>query len=215
MKATVYLDVLSLWCLYADRSLDRLLGRYGERLQLEWRISLIRGEDPLGYGKAEEEFYYRRGAHITGTTLNPNWLAGPATSTLDANLVAEAARSLGKGDRSVPRALMDAAMIEGREVWRKEVAVEVASQATGLPRDRLASALADPRVRTAVLASTQEMLALGVSQRPVIAFESAIPDRAILSGIWAYEPMEALCEAMLRDEERFLAFNAENTPPQA
>ncbi|MDA8346994.1 MAG: DsbA family protein [Thermaerobacter sp.] len=207
------MDVLSLWCLYADRSVDRLLSEYGQRLQFDWRISLIRGESPLGYGRDAEAFYYRRGAHLTGATLNPNWLSGPETTTLDANLVAEAARSLGKGGRDVPRALMDAAMIEGREVWRKEIAVEVAAEAAGLPRDRLATALADPRVRDTVLATTEEMLALGVSERPVIVFESAIPDRAILSGIWAYEPMAALCEAMLRDEERFLAFNAEYPQP--
>ncbi len=213
MKATLYLDVLSLWCLYADRSIDRLLSTYGQRLQFDWRISLIRGEEPLGYDRSAQDFFYRRGAHLTGAALNPNWLGGPTTSTLDANLAAEAARSLGKGDRSVPRALMDAAMVEGREVWRKEVAVEVAAEAAGLPRDRLVGALSDPRVRAATLRTTSEMLALGVSERPVIVFESDIPDRAILSGVWAYEPMQALCETMLRDEERFLAFNAENPRP--
>lgn len=210
MKATVYLDVLSLWCLYLDRSMDRLLAEYGDRLAFEWRISLIRGEEPLGYGREAEDFYYRRGAHLTGSALNPGWLEGPETSTLYANLAAEAVRSIGYGDRNVPRALMDAAMVEGREVWRKEVAVEVAAAACGLSRDRVAGALEDPAVLETVRRSTAEMLALGVDQRPTVVFESAIPDRAILSGLWAYEPMAAVCAAMLRDEERFLAFNAEH-----
>ncbi len=213
MKVTMYLDVLSLWCLYADRSVDRLLAEYGKRIDFDWRISLIRGEAPLGYGQAEEAFYYRRGAHLTGAALNPGWLGGPETGTLAANLAAVAARSLGKEDRSVPRALMDAAMVEGREVWRTEIAVEVAAGAAGLPRARLATALKDPKVREEALRTTAEMLALGVGERPVLVFENAIPDRALLSGIWAYEPMAALCEAMLRDEERFLAFNAANPKP--
>jgi hypothetical protein len=57
------------------------------------------------------------------------------------------------------------------------------------------------------------MLQLGVNQRPVIVCENVIPDRAILSGVWAYEPIAALCDAMLKDEHHFLTFNRDNPEP--
>lgn len=212
MKITVYHDVLSLWCLYADRSLDGVLSRHGGRLEFDWKISLIKGRRPLGYPPGMGAFYYDRGAALTTQRLNPDWYASGA-GTFDANLVAEAARSLGVADRQVYRSLMDAAMVEGKPVHRRDVAVSVAARAAGLDPGALAAAARTAAIRERILATTEEMLSLGVDQRPVIVFENAIPDRAILSGVWAYEPLAALCDAMLRDELNFLAFNRNHPEP--
>ena len=207
MKITYHLDVLSLWCFYAYRSLERLLEAHGERIELDWRIALIRGEAPLGYDKPEQTWFYDRAAYLTGSRLNPDWLPGRSGSTLAANLAAEASRSLGVTDRRVLGALMTAAMEEGRPLCEAEEAARVVAETTGLTVDRVLLAMQDEGVRARVHETSAELAHLGVDQRPVMVFENVIPDRAILSGIWAYEPMAAVAEAMLRDEDRFLEFN--------
>ncbi len=212
MKVTVYLDVLSLWCLYADRSLDALLASHGDQISFAWKISLIRGTGPLGYPPDLEAWYYRRGAALTGEMLNPNWFED-GSGTLDANLVAEAARALGATDRTVYRALMDAAMVDGKPVHRLEGAAAVAARASGIDAAAIIEAARRPETKALILDSTDEMLSLGVDQRPVIICENTIPDRAVLSGVWAYEPISALCLAMARDEHRFLTFNRDHPEP--
>ena len=213
MKITFYLDVLSLWCLYALRSVERLQEEFGPRLDVAWQAALIRGDAPLGYGPELEEWFYRRAEAITGQALEPDWLEGPLTGTREANLAAIAAAALGRGGLEVPAALMRAAMEQGRRVGRREVAIEVVAEATGLDAHALDLAMDDPAVIAALGDGNRAMASFGVDQRPTLVFENAIPDRAILSGIWAYEPLAALVAAMLRDEERFEAFNRSSPMP--
>lgn len=213
MKITIYLDVLSLWCLYATRSLERLRTQADGRIAVSWRIAPINGDRPLGYGSAKQRWFYRRGAFITGSQLNPEWLEGPLTGTREANLAALAARSLGHEGLEVPHALMDAAMVEGKPVARREVAIAVVASATDLSPHLLDEVMDRPEIALKLQAENAEMLALGARHRPTILVENVIPDRAVLSGVWAYEPIAALYEAMRQDEERFLTFNAANPAP--
>jgi predicted DsbA family dithiol-disulfide isomerase len=101
-------------------------------------------------------------------------------------------------------------MEEGRPVARRDVAIEVVARATGLDPHVLDEQMDAPAVIARLGDGNRAMAAYGVDQRPTLVLENAIPDRAILSGVWAYEPMAALVQAMLRDEERFLAFNREH-----
>ena len=89
MKATFYLDVLSLWCLYAMRSVEGLEQEFGRSLDVGWCAAPIRGDAPLGYGLAESAFFYRRGEAITGARLDPGWSEGQLTGTREANLAAD------------------------------------------------------------------------------------------------------------------------------
>jgi len=213
MKATFYLDVLSLWCLYAMRSVEGLEQEFGRSLDVGWCAAPIRGDAPLGYGLAESAFFYRRGEAITGARLDPGWSEGQLTGTREANLAALAAAELGHQSIAVPAALMRAAMEDGRKVARRDVAVQVVAEATGLDPQAVDEAMDRPDVIARLGAGNAAMRAYGVDQRPTLVFENAIPDRAILSGLWAYEPMAAVVRAMLRDEERYLAFNRRNPAP--
>ncbi len=213
MKITFYLDVLSLWCLYAMRSVERLEAEFGPRLELSWRPAPIRGDRPLGYGRAENRWYYARAEAITGHSLDPGWLEGPLTGTREANLAALAAAHLGHSGLEVPAALMRAAMEQGRPVARRQEAARIAAAAAGLDPYELEGAMDEGPVIARFHQGNAEMAAFGVDQRPVLVFENAIPDRAVLSGVWAYEPMAAIVAAMLSDEERFLAFNLEHPGP--
>ncbi len=214
MKLTFCLDVLSLWCHYAMLSVERLQAEFGSSLDIAWETALIRGDGPLGYGRELNAWFFRRGEAITGRRLDPAWLEGPLTGTREANLAALAAAALGRPGLEVPAALMRAAMEQGRHVARRQEAVAVVAERTGLDARALDLAMDDPAVIAGLAQGNRTLAAHGVDQRPVLLFENAIPDRAILSGVWAYEPMAALARTMLRDEERFLAFNQGNPQPE-
>jgi predicted DsbA family dithiol-disulfide isomerase len=213
MKLTFFLDVLSLWCFYAMRSVERLEAEFGSRLEVTWKPAPIRGDRPLGYGSKENARFYARAEEITGERLDPTWLEGPLTGTREANLAALAAAHLGRTGLEVPAALMRAAMEQGRPVGRRQEAAIVAAQAAGLDPYELEGAMDDEAVIAAFHQGNAEMATFGVDQRPVLVFENVIPDRAILSGVWALEPMRAIVATMLRDEERFLAFNRDHPGP--
>ncbi len=213
MKITFYLDVLSLWCLYAMRSVERLQMEFGSTIEVSWQAAPIRGDRPLGYGREQERWFYRRAEAITGSALEPDWLEGPLTGTREANLAALAAAHLGRRGLEVPAALMRAAMEEGRHVARRQEAAVIAAAAAGLDPYELEGAMDEAAVIDRLRHGNAELASYGVDQRPTLVFENVIPDRAILSGVWAYEPMAALVQAMVRDEERFLAFNREHPEP--
>ncbi len=213
MKLTFYLDVLSLWCFYAMRSVEQLETEFGSRLDATWKPAPIRGDRPLGYGTKENAWYYARAEEITGERLNPAWLEGPLTGTREANLAALAAARLGRTGLEVPAALMRAAMEQGRPVGRRQDAALIAAEAAHLDPCELEGAMDDEAVIAAFHQGNAEMATFGVDQRPALVFENVIPDRAILSGVWALEPMRAIVAAMLRDEERFLRFNRRHPAP--
>jgi len=213
MKLTLYLDVLSLWCLYAMDAVERLAREMGPALEVAWRPAPIRGDHPLGYGREQNAYFYRRAEALTGQALDPRWLEGPLTGTREANLAAVAAAELGHPGLAVPAALMRAAMVEGRHVARRAVAIEVAAEATGLDPHALDDAMDDRRIIARLAAGNREMAALGAQVRPALLLENRIPDRAVLSGVWCYDAIAPLARAMQRDEERFLAYVAEHPEP--
>lgn len=213
MKIIMYGDVLSLWCLYGMRSIEAVRDAHPGHLEIEWRTSLVAGDRALGYNSEQNAWFYRRGARLTGLALNPGWLEGPLTGTREANLAVEAATHLGHGGLDVIHAVMRAAMVGGRPLGRREVAIEVVSGITGIPPRTLDEAMDDDEVIRRMADGAAEMAALGVDQRPVFHYANAIPDRAVLSGIWALEPLAALAEAMIADETAFLAFNSEDPGP--
>jgi predicted DsbA family dithiol-disulfide isomerase len=206
MRLLFYLDVLSLWCAYAEESLQELLPAWEGRLAFDWRIALIRGREPLGYRREEQAWFYRRAAYVTGKALNPTWLAGPETGTLYANLACEAARRLGHGGHEVRRALMRAAMVDGQPTAEAEVAAAVAAAASGLGVDEVLAAMADPGTLDRVEATTAELASLGARLRPAFLVENDIGDRVLLSGVWSPAPIEAALAALAADEERYRTF---------
>ncbi|MDE2571353.1 MAG: DsbA family protein [bacterium] len=216
MQITYYLDILSSWCLSAEDAIARLRAEHGARIDFEWRVALLGGGGPMGNTHALETWYYRRTQAATGMSLDPDWVEGPNTSTLAANLAAEAARALGCGDDRARLALARAAMRAGQHVGRHDVAVEVAAAATGLQPHVLAEKMRDPAVIARIYETTAEFKALaahGVDQRPTFVLRSAIGDTAILSGIYRYEPLAAAVSAMLHDEDAYAAFIPANPPP--
>jgi predicted DsbA family dithiol-disulfide isomerase len=208
---TYYLDVMSSWCFYVEPNLDRLREVHKHRLKYEWRIALATEAGPEGFTREQVAWFYKRSGSISGIHLNPDWNRGPH-STLQPNLAAEAARELGCTDDRVRRALARAALIDGTSIYRKSEAVTVAATAGGLDDAQLFKTMDDPRIEERIRKSSADFAALHIDQRPGFVLQSAIGDIAVFSGVWRFEPLDAALEAMIKDEDKYAKFAAENQP---
>ncbi len=218
-KITHYLDVVSSWCHWADPAWQKLQRRYAGRVEFAWKIALMNpGDFPVS--RAQCDWFYRRSGDTVMQSpyfLNSGWVEpGRPGGYVAPNLVAEAGRDLGVTDDALWRALMDAAMRQGRKIGDMGEAVAAAAEAGRLDPVRLRARSESPEVRARVEASTAEFHALGVTQRPTFVLEDAIGDRAVVSGLVRIEPLEALLESMLGDTAAYAAHAARHgaPPPQ-
>jgi hypothetical protein len=49
MLCTYYLDVMSQWCMFADRAVAKLIEKYGDAVAFDYRIAPVKDGQPLGY----------------------------------------------------------------------------------------------------------------------------------------------------------------------
>jgi predicted DsbA family dithiol-disulfide isomerase len=211
IQLTYYLDVMSSWCFYVEPSLDRLRQAHGNRIKYDWRIAMVTEGGPEGWGYEQMAWFYKRSGSVSGVTLNPEWNRGPH-STLQPNLAAEAARELGCTDDRVRRALARAALIDGISIYHKGEAVTVAAAAGGLKDEELFKMMDDPRIEERIRKSGAEFASYHIDQRPGFVMRSDIGDTAIFSGLWRFEPLDATTEAMLKDEDKYAKFAANDLP---
>jgi predicted DsbA family dithiol-disulfide isomerase len=212
MRVTFYADVLSMWCSLGDEVLERLQREYAGRVEFVWKVALIEDGRPIGNTPAMEQWYYDRCEFVTGRRFDPRWLDDATQNSRAANAAVEAARLLGATDDTVRRAMARAACAEGRKVAREDEAVRVVAGASGFPEAAIREAMGDPRVDAALAESLAEFAALGADQRPTFHLTNAIGDRALLVGIYRYEPVHAALAAMLADEEAYARFAATHPP---
>lgn len=216
LKMTLYLEVISSWCSWAQPAWSELQKRYATQVDFEWKIALM---DPSGLPVTREqtEWFYRRSGSIMRSPfmLNAGWFEPGLTEYLAPNLVAEAARDFGVSDDRVWTAIAHAALREGQQVGQWEVAAAVGAQAGNLDQARLLEHARAPEVEARARASTAEFQALKVTQRPTFVIESEIGDRAIFSGIATLPPLVAAIDAMLDDLAAYESHAAHfGAPPQ-
>ena len=215
ISATLYLEVISSWCSWAQPAWSELQMRYAGRVAFDWKIALM---DPSGLPATREqtEWFYRRSGTIMRSPfmLNAGWFEPGLTEYLAPNLVAEAARDFGVTDDRVWTAIARAALREGQQVGKWEVAAAVGARAGNLDQAKLLEQAQSPEVEERARASTVEFHALKVTQRPTFVIESEIGDRAIFSGIATLPPLVATIEAILDDLAAYESHAAHfGTPP--
>ncbi len=205
-----YLDILSSWCFVTDRALVRLRENYGERISIDWRLAVSHGGEPFGYTHEQMAGFYARTNALTGVQLNPDWVEpGHEVTSAHACSAAEAARSLGVGDDRVRKGLAHAAMIDGAQVSRREVALRLAAELSGLDAFELNRAMDGAAVAERIALAAREFKELGATVRPTFVMTNNIGDRVVLSGVWAYEPLDAVIGGLLGDAEGYERFNAD------
>lgn len=215
VKLTYYLDTLSSWCLIAETALDRLRDEFGTQVETDWKIVALNEGAPFEDSPQKFEWFYRRTNAVTGTQLNAAWHTSMDDGSFYPNLAAEAARGLGSTGDRVRRALTRAALVEGKRVPEREVALDVAAQAGGLDRATLSKAMDDPRTMAAIVRATMELRKLPVKVIPCFTIENHVGDRAILSGLYEYDTIAAVVREMLRASSRYREFMEANPEPAA
>ncbi len=192
-----YVDVLSSWCYVADRAVERIEAKYGEDVRLDWRIAQLFDYGPLPYERDELVWYYARTAKMTGVQLNDSWHDSPETTTVYANQAAEAARSLGAADSRVRRELSHAALVVGKPLGRRDVAVAEAARISGFPAERIAEAMESAHVRQRIAQTTQEYKDLALPQLPSFLLRNTSGDLAVFSGLYTFESLDGAISEML------------------
>jgi predicted DsbA family dithiol-disulfide isomerase len=217
LKVTLYLDVISSWCFWAQPAWEELKKRYADRTDFAWKIALM---DASGFPKSIEqaEWYYRRSGMMMRSPfmLKPGWFEPNLQECLAPNLVAEAARDFDVPDDRVRMALANATEREGLKTNNWDLAAEIGAKAAGLDKAKLLERARSPEVEARARASTAEFHALQVTQRPTFVVDSEIGDRAIFSGFAKLEPIACTIDAMLDDLTAYAAHAAHfGGPPPA
>jgi predicted DsbA family dithiol-disulfide isomerase len=217
LKVTLYLDVISSWCFWAQPAWEELKKRYADRVDFEWKIALM---DASGFPKSIEqaEWFYRRSGMMMRSPfmLKPGWFEPDLKECLAPNLVAEAARDLGVTDDRVRMALANATERDGLKTKNWELAAEIGEKAAGLDKAKLLERARSPEIEARARATTAEFHGLQVTQRPTFVVDSEIGDRAIFSGFAKLEPIASTIDAMLDDLAAYASHAAHfGEPPPA
>lgn len=219
MTITLYTELISSWCHWAEPAWAELKGRLAGRAVFAWKPALMDASG-LPASRAQCEWFYRRsGTHVRSPyALNAGWFEPGRTEYAAPNLVAEAAKDLGvpADDDRVRLAITHAALREGRPVGQWEQSVAAAVRAVPwLDRDQLLGHARDPAVEARARAATAEFHALNVTQRPTFLLENNGGDRVVLSGLATLPPLLAAAEALLADEDFARSYAAHHGGPPA
>jgi predicted DsbA family dithiol-disulfide isomerase len=211
MNLTYYYDVCSMWCAMGDEVLVAINTRYGSRVPIVRKIALINDGKPMAAGLEQEKWYYDRCDFVTGRRFNHNWIEKSGQTTWVPNAVIQASESLGYGD-AVREILKTEGLMEGKQILRLEVALALATKASGISQSELEHAVNDEKTANGIKTSTAEFGLLPANQRPTFLLRSNIEDTVLLSGIYRPEPVLAAVEAMVSDEDAYERFRASYPP---
>lgn len=172
---TYYLEVISSWCYWAEPAWAELKQRYADRVSFDWKIALMPAEGyPVSRNQCEW-FYWRSGSVMRSPfMLNPGWFEPEIKLYLVPNYVAQAAKELGITDNRVRAAIAKAALREGKQAGRWDVAISVAVAAASLDPVKLLTLAQSPEVAAKAQATTTEFHSLQVNQRPTFLIQNAI-----------------------------------------
>lgn len=205
IRMTHYLYVLSSWSLVAEKAVDEVRRLFGDRLSYDWRIAVT---DYGGTGQLTRDqldFYYARLEAATGERMNLSWWYDGYNWLVPDRTVA-AARILGATGSEVRLALAEAGLRRGERITDVRVALEIASQASGLPVESLETQFHRPETTLLLQHWTRDFEASGVALRPAFQLRNDLGDMVVLSGIWTLEPLKTAIESLLTDEESYIAF---------
>jgi predicted DsbA family dithiol-disulfide isomerase len=214
LKITIYLDVISSWCFWAEPAWAQLKERYANRADFEWKIALM-DKSGLPVSRNQEEWFYRRSGLLMRSSfmLNTEWYEPVLDEFLAPNATAEAGKDFRVTDDRIRLALSHATLREGKAVREWEVCAQIAAQASGLRPNELLERARSSEIEKRLRESTAEWRAMQVTQRPTFVIESEIGDRAIFSGWAKAEPLIAAADAILDDIAFYESYRAHHGDP--
>ncbi|TMA27906.1 MAG: DsbA family protein [Deltaproteobacteria bacterium] len=189
LELVLYHDVLCSWCYVADARLEYLRDEYGPLVRWRLRPYPLRPENQLPDKKERAVLarHFRRvsrereGAGITADLWTG---ADPPSSSLPPLVALEAALPQGsEWQRALLKAMRRAAFIEGINVARRDVQLELAAQ-VGLDLTRFVERLDDSHLEPEVTDSVEEAEALGIKGVPAL----------VIGGEWLMQGCRDLTE---------------------
>jgi predicted DsbA family dithiol-disulfide isomerase len=189
VELVLYHDVLCSWCYVADARLDYLRDEYGPALRWSLRPYPLRPENQLPDKKQRSvlaRHLRRLGREQEGKGVKPDLWTGqdPPASSVPPLVALEAALSQGAElQREMLKAMRGAAFLQGINVARRDVQLELASR-VGLDLGRFVDELDDPRLEQDVNDAVEEAEALGIRGVPAL----------VIGGEWLMQGCRELSE---------------------
>ena len=189
VELVLYHDVLCSWCYVADARLEYLRDEYGPTVRWSLRPYPLRPENQLPDKKQRSvlaRHFRRLGREQEGKGVKPDLWTGddpPASSVPPLVAVGAALAQGAELQRELLKGMRRAAFIEGINVARRDVQLELAAQ-VGLDLGRFVEELDDPRLEQDVNESVEEAEALGIKGVPAL----------VIGGEWLMQGCRELAE---------------------
>jgi hypothetical protein len=200
VKATMFVDVVSHWCLVAIPAAQAIVDL---GIGLEVVYAPLNDGAPLGFTNEMEVWAYKRGTGAYNKEFNAAWCEGPHISSWAANAAAFVAGEITGNQLDAAHAMMSVAMEQGALVGRHEEACSRAASFAGVSAEEIERRATETRVRDILLEGNKRLSALGADERPVWHLQNDNGDFAILKGIWHKEAIASVAAAMLHDERAY------------
>ena len=173
LEIVLYHDVFCSWCYVADQRLDRLRDEYGPLLRWSLKGFPLRPEDSLPDRKQRQLLarnFRRVAKEKEGRGVKADLWTGrdPPASSMPPLVALEAA--LGQGEaaqRALLKAMRRAAFVDGINVARRDVVLELAARAD-LDLPAFLERYDDPRTFELVEAGYQDAEAIGIEGSPAL-----------------------------------------------
>jgi predicted DsbA family dithiol-disulfide isomerase len=189
VELVLFHDVLCSWCYLADARLESLRDEYGPAVRWSFKPYALRPENQIP-DKKERSLLARHFRRISkereGKGVKPDLWTGadPPSSSLPPLVALEAALPQGsEKQHDLLRRLRRAAFVDGINVARRDVQVELAARA-GLDVPRFLEGLDDPDTEQSVTAAGEEAEALGIKGVPAL----------VIGGEWLMQGCRDLAE---------------------
>ncbi len=202
MKATMFVDVISHWCLVAMPA-ARALVSLGADFELVY--APLKDGAPLGFTYEMEHWFYTRGTRAYNMEFRADWCEGPDVSSFTANAAAFVAGQITGDQLSAARAMMAAAMERGALVGRPAEAYAQAASFAGISAEDIERRVHDARVAEILLDGNKRLAALGADERPTWHLQNDNGDFALLKGIWHTDAVTSVAGALQHDERAYAA----------
>jgi protein-disulfide isomerase-like protein with CxxC motif len=200
MRATVFLDSLSHWCLVAMPAV-RALSELG--VELEVVLAPVGGGKPLGVSHAMEAWFYARGSLAYGEKFNAGWCEGPQTSTYASNAATLVALDAIDAPLDTIEKMLREGLTTGALFGRSDVANAYAAKLAGVDVQEFSRRVDDPSTAQRLREGNGRLAAAGADERPTFLLENANGDRALLKGLWQRDAIVACAKALLADERAY------------
>lgn len=200
MRATLFVDVLSHWCLAAMPAVHALADLTPN---VEIVYCPVNNGEPMGVSAQAERWFYSRGALAYGRTMRSDWYESDTTTTWFANAVAYVGGTVTGQPIRAAHSVMSAAMEQGQMLGRANLCYEMMAHHTGRPASEIGRLVGASEVKTALDAGNRRLAEIGSDERPTFVLENDIGNRILLKGMWHKELVVASALALLHDERAY------------